>query len=59
MKKITVVKGSIDNIKISNTTFPLFDISTTKGITIALVDASAILGDSFKRVTIIVDDYKI
>lgn len=58
MKKITVIKGKLDNIRISNTTFPLYDINTTKGVTTALVDAS-ILGDSFKRVSIVVDDYKL
>jgi hypothetical protein len=58
MKKITIIKGKIDSIKISNTTFPLYDISTTNGVTTAIVDASAVLGDSFKRVAIIIDDYK-
>lgn len=59
MKKITIVKGSIDNIKIANTTLPLYQIDTVNGVTAALVDASAILGDSFKRVTAVLQDYKI
>lgn len=59
MKKITVVKGKIGKIKISNTTLPLFEINTTKGVTTALVDASEVLGVDYKRVTIDVEHYRL
>jgi hypothetical protein len=59
MKKITILKGSIDNIKIANTTLPLYNIDTVNGVTSALVDASAVLGDEFKRVIVVLENYKI
>ena len=57
--KITVIKGTYKNFKISNTTFPLLrPVSTNKGYSTALIDASNVLGDDFKRITVDLIDYK-
>jgi len=57
--KINVIKGKYKNFKISNTTFPLLKpVETFKGHSTALIDASNILGEEFKRILIELEDYK-
>lgn len=60
MKKITVIKGTYNKLKISNTTFPLLKpVQVDKGEATALVDASSILGDDFNKITIGLEDYRV
>jgi hypothetical protein len=58
--KITVIKGSYKKLKISNTTFTLLaPVRVDKGITTALVDASAVLGADYKRILVDIEDYRV
>lgn len=57
--KITIIKGTYKNFKISNTTFPLLrPVNINKGYSTALIDASNILGEDFKKILVSLEDYK-
>ena len=58
-KKINVLKGTYKTLKIVNTTFPLLKpVEIYKGHATALIDASSILGDGHKSITVNLEDYK-
>jgi len=59
MKQIYIVKGYIGDIKISQASFPLINVNTHLGITTAVVDASSLLGDEYKTVTVDLHAYNI
>lgn len=58
-KQINVIKGAYRNLKIMNTTFPLLKpVEVIGGYATAIVDASSILGNDHKKITISLEDYK-
>lgn len=59
MAQLYVIKGTIGKIKISHAAFPLIEINTNLGVTSALVDASDLLGNEYKKAQVIVESYKL
>jgi hypothetical protein len=59
-KKIYVIRGYLDKIKVSNTGFDLIKpVKTTGGLSTAIVDASQLLGKDNKYSRVILEDYKL
>jgi hypothetical protein len=59
-QRIRILKGNHNKIKISDSTFPLLKpIETTYGKSKATIDASSLLGDEYKVLSVDVDDYRI
>lgn len=59
-KRIRVLKGHYDKIRIMECTFPLLKpVDTSYGRTTATVDGSELFGQAFKSVIINVEDYRI
>ena len=57
-KFIRVEKGYCEDIKITKTDFPLLEeVRNEQGRMLAIVDASKVLGDSYKKVQMQVLDY--
>ena len=59
-KRIRILKGMYNKIRISDSTFPILKpLETSYGKTIAIVDASSLLGNEYKIVKVEVEDYKL
>lgn len=59
-KRIRILKGMYNKIRISDSTFPILKpLETSYGKTIAVVDASSLLGNEYKIVKVEVEDYKL
>jgi hypothetical protein len=59
-QRIRILKGMYNKIRISDSTFPILKpLETSYGKTIAVVDASSLLGDEYKIVKVEVEDYKL
>jgi hypothetical protein len=59
-KRIRILKGMYNKIRISDSTFPILKpLETSYGKTVAVVDASSLLGDEYKIVKVEVEDYKL
>jgi hypothetical protein len=59
-KRIRILKGMYNKIRISDSTFPILKpLETSYGKTVAIVDASSLLGDEYKIVKVEVEDYKL
>jgi hypothetical protein len=60
MARILVIRGSVDNIKISNSVFSLIKpLDIDQGKITATVDASSLLGDKYTVTKISVIDYNL
>jgi len=58
--KILIIKGNIGSVRISNTTLPLLQpVDVHHQQASAIVDASSVLGDQFKRCTINLHLYRL
>ena len=58
MARILVIRGTVDNIRISNSVFSLIKpLDIDQGKITATVDASSLLGDSYAIAKINVIDY--
>lgn len=59
-KRIRILKGMYNKIRISDSTFPILKpLETSYGKTVAIVDASSLLGNEYKIVKVEVEDYKL
>jgi hypothetical protein len=59
-QRIRILKGMYNKIRISDSTFPILKpLETSYGKTIAVVDASSLLGHEYKIVKVEVEDYKL
>jgi hypothetical protein len=59
-KRIRILKGMYNKIRISDSTFPMLKpLETSYGKTIAVVDASSLLGNEYKNVKVEVENYKL
>ena len=59
-KRIRILKGMYEKIRISDSTFPLLKpIETTHGKSKATIDASSLLGDEYKVLQVEVESYKL
>ncbi len=59
-KRIRILKGMYNKIRISDSTFPILKpLETSYGKTVAIVDASSLLGDEYKIVKVEVENYKL
>ncbi len=59
-KRIRILKGMYNKIRISDSTFPILKpLETSYGKTVAIVDASSLLGEEYKIVKVEVEDYKL
>ncbi len=59
-KRIRILKGMYNKIRISDSTFPILKpLETSYGKTVAIVDASSLLGDEYKIVKVEVEEYKL
>lgn len=59
-KRIRILKGMYNKIRISDSTFPILKpLETSYGKTVAVVDASSLLGDEYKNVKVEVENYKL
>jgi len=59
-KRIRILRGMYDKIRISDSTFPLLkDVETINGKSKATIDASSLLGDEYKVLQVEVESYKL
>lgn len=59
-KKIYVIRGYLDKIRVSNTGFDLIKpVKTIGGLSTAIVDASQLLGSDNKYSRVVLEDYKL
>lgn len=59
-QRIHIIKGNYNNIKITNSVFPLIkQIETSYGKSKATINASSLLGDEYKVLQVDVESYKL